>query len=364
MKPPGDEERWEKRFRAAPELLFTEELKERILAAARAESSQRPLRHTARRVPRRHLRGWLAAFAGVAAAAVMVAAVWGTGAKPGPPEGETAAVADGQAASHHVAGPVQQSPLMAPVPTGGGIRLKLAPLAVTNVKTVASTPGGPRDTVEATLVNTGTTTLQKQDVWGVLSFAPAAPGHGGIDWVTAVDGPDAPLAPGQSVTWSFRPATQSVPKDAKGNLVDAPRLAFYQSGMLNTGESGPSGDAVMWSTADVRASVTGLTVSATWSTGEAFVVHAEVTNNSDRPLDWSGVFAVIWFTDPKQPGVAFTAPDVPRFFTLVKGPLTAPDQLLPGETASLSLPLVGGPAANLPNLSAHVLLVDHSGAAP
>lgn len=355
-------EEWESRIQSATEVPFSVELHERILHTA-----QQLAPVTARRPVRRrgYVRSWMAAAGGLAAALVMAVTVWRAGVPVSTPSPQTTATDKTQhmtsmqmtrtannPASNSANGTFNNA--LSGTMAASTLELPVASLQVTGLKKASSQPGGPKDEVVATLKNTGSSPVSKQDVYGVLSFSSSDSNSSNgtpPTWLTFVNGPDKPLAPGHTAPFTFQPIT--APADVQHNLTEVPELTFYATG-LKAGSQG----ATRWNTAAIQAPVSKPDVLQTWSSGESFQVPVQVRNTSSKPIVWSNLFAVIWFDDPAQPNQDFTAPDVPRFLTRVKGNSVAPKQLLPGQSVNLSFGLVGGATPNLPNLVGHVVFID------
>lgn len=356
MKTSRDE--WESRIRSATEVPFSADLQERILQTAVRLETPKTQRKPSRQG---HIRTWMAAGGGLAAALLMAVTVWRIGTPLSTPTSQTTARGNSQTSAtvekNGTTSLVQNSgvassdgKLAIPASVLG---LPAASLQVTGLTIASSHNGGPKDEVVATLKNTGSHTISKQDVYGVLRFSNKRDVAKGAppDWLTFVNGPDKPIAPGQSAPWVFQPTT--APMDSKKNLTESPQLSFYQAGFVPLNQASTS-----WTTAAMQASVSPADVQQTWASGESFRVHVQVRNTSSKPIQWSNLFAVVWFNDPTQANGDFTGADVPRFLTRVQGPASAPRQLLPGQSVNLSLDLVGGATPNLPNLAGHVLFVD------
>lgn len=356
MKTSRDE--WESRIRSATEVPFSADLQERILQTAVRLETPKTQRKPSRQG---HVRTWMAAGGGLAAALLMAVTVWRIGTPLSTPTSPTTAAANSVASA-----PVNRSGTASNVPNASvlnsvgklataasALGLPAASLQVKELTIASSHSGGPKDEIVATLKNTGRNTINKQDVYGVLTFSkqPKAAKGGPPDWLTFVNGPDKPIAPGQSASWIFQPTT--APIDVKGNLTEPPQLSFYQAGLVPLNQA-----STTWNTAAVQASGAKVNVQQTWASGESFQVHVQVRNTSSKPIQWSNLFAVVWFNDQSQANGDFTGADVPRFLTRVQGPASAPRQILPGQSVNLSLDLEGGATPNLPNLAGHVLFVD------
>ncbi|KPV43591.1 hypothetical protein [Alicyclobacillus ferrooxydans] len=359
------EDEFDKWLKSAVEVPFSSELQNQILKQADALNGTLPRGGTHpndSRVPpsrgrrKRDFRSWLAGAGGIAAAILLGVAVWNSGLNHNVMHQKS--TADGVPA---VNGPAQS------VQTGtNAIGLKQAPLRVVGLSITNSTPSGPDNEVVATLLNTGTQPISKQDVFGVLSFhAGQGTGIGLADWITFVDAPNQVVLPGQSVQWTFQPVT--APVDSNGNLSESPSLAFYDRGTVPASQA-----TTTWQVEPLDITVSGVTVTQTWKTGEAFQVQTAVKNISDRPIAWNNLLAIIWFGGSGQSiansaggfssGASdFTQPGISRYFTKVPVSSGQGDALQPGATANLTFKLVGPVNPFLASQRPHVLVITQGG---
>ncbi|MBX5435661.1 MAG: hypothetical protein IRZ33_00420 [Alicyclobacillaceae bacterium] len=336
------DEEWRRRFREAPEVPFTDELRQQILKRAEQQlaSTKRPARNR-RGEPWRSL--W-ACLGGLGGAAALIWAVWTY---------SPAAPAEPSAPRH-------PSVLRQIVPQAneheelGQARvygLQRAPISIGDIWIGTEAGQPPGSVVYATLTNVGTKPLGPQDVVGVLAFHPRGTSAtlATSDWLAFVSGPAGTLQPGDTVTWSFRPV--GAPVDAEHRLVEVPSVEFYNRGLVPVERA----DVVWRTPAGVDVTDIHVTPRLAWADGQSVELTATLTNGSGRSLNTRSLLALIWFAP--QSVSDWTRPEVIRFLNQVQlqgGAVAVP----PGGRVRLDFRLIGPAKVDFRQLAVRVSLVE------
>ncbi|QQE80284.1 anti-sigma factor [Alicyclobacillus sp. SO9] len=332
------EDRFEAELRHLKEIPFPKELQDRILREARQIN----------RVPERSLRWrrnwtpWLAGVGGVGTAAALLVGVIG-----------------------HRTHPTEQK--LSTSGKGAAYNLQKSKLHVLNVQ-IGTIPGEPKDSsVKATIENTGTQTLNRSDVFGVLAFPRSVAQKSLLnsDSLTFVNGPQQPLAPGHTAKWTFHPV--GAPHDARTNgLTEQPYLVFYRTGLKKVagGESAqPVGTNVstLWKTSGLKIEQTSVKIRNRGNTAQSFTVDTKVKNVTKRKVNVTNLWGVVWFNQnppnkaPIKDSWDWSAPGATRFIT---SPRTNGKQYIaPGQTLEVYFDLVGSSKSDFLHRTPHVAII-------
>ncbi|GMA58561.1 hypothetical protein C7445_10484 [Alicyclobacillus sacchari] len=230
--------------------------------------------------------------------------------------------------------------------------LAKAPIAITNVR-IGTLPGEPKNScVIATLKNLSKHPILEPDVFGVLSFTPQ--GASTENWLTFVNAPSAAILPGQSVEWGFHPSGPHA--GGSQALAETPHLVFYLA------QTVPSHQAdTIWR--ESRLDVTNVQLAprptvpgANW---QSVQVNATLWNHTSAPIDLRQTRAVIWFS--KQADDSFLAADSIRFLFHMTPEIPGqswPAVVEPGQHVQVAFRVLSTNQSDFFSRTPHVMAVD------
>ncbi|EPZ44642.1 hypothetical protein [Alicyclobacillus acidoterrestris] len=319
------------------EVPFRDELKSRVLNAAKAEDLALAGGRR-KRVPR----SW---YAGIASGLVAAVAVIGVGIGLERHDAEQAAN--------------QASATSAPVSFQLDAKqygMAQAPLQISNVR-VGTLPGDPKDSdVLADLTNTSDKPVRESDIFGVLSFTPAGNNNlqTGENWLTFVNGPSGSIAPHQTAQWGFHPDGSTLHAPLTQAIVETPHLSFYLAHLVPTDMA----DKV-WTKSPLDVSQVQVEPRVVDGRAQSVQIDARLTNTSKSPFPLSSARAVIWFAS--SPEQSFMSDGSIRFMyhlTPEYKDQVWPSVVQPGQSIAVNFRVISDNQSDFFNRMAHVMIIN------